>query len=76
MFDTKMFGVGVMNKDGFESIGDDRLHFSYSWRYEERPVDDIEAKEMSDELKNKIRKLTRTYGRLCWQWQKELDQKN
>ena len=32
--------------------------------------------ELSDELKHKIRKLTRTYGRLCWQWQKELDQKN
>ena len=32
--------------------------------------------ELSDELKNKIRMLTRIYGRLCWQWQKELDQKN
>jgi len=27
-------------------------------------------------LKKDIRKITRTYGRLCWQWQKELDQKN
>ena len=58
MFDTKMFGVGVMNKDGFESIGDDRLHFSYSWRYEERPVDDIEAKEMSDELMGALLQCT------------------
>ena len=58
MFDTKMFGVGVMTKEGFESIGDDRLHFSYSWRYDERPVDDIEAKVMSDELMGELLQLT------------------
>ncbi|MBR3598315.1 MAG: ABC transporter permease, partial [Lachnospiraceae bacterium] len=58
MFDTKMFGVGVMTKEGFESIGDDRLHFSYSWRYEERPVDDIEAKVMSDELMGELLQIT------------------
>ena len=39
-----------------------------NWRWR------ITEEELSDELKNKIRKLTRTYGRLCWQWQKELDQ--
>ncbi len=58
MFDTKMFGVGVMTKEGFDSIGDDRLHFSYSWRYDERPVDDIEAKVMSDELMGELLQLT------------------
>ena len=58
MFDTKMFGVGVMTEEGFESIGDDRLHFSYSWRYEKRPVDDVEAKEMSDDLMESLLQCT------------------
>ena len=40
-----------------------------NWRWR------ITKEELSDELKDKIRTLTRTYGRLCWQWQKELDQK-
>ncbi|MBQ9934837.1 MAG: ABC transporter permease [Lachnospiraceae bacterium] len=59
MFDTKMFGVGVMTEEGFETIGDDKLHFSYSWRYEERPVDDVEAKEMSDDLMEELLQLTK-----------------
>ncbi len=58
MFDTKMFGVGVMTEEGFETIGDDKLHFSYSWRYEERPVDDVEAKEMSDNLMESLLQCT------------------
>ena len=41
-----------------------------NWRWR------ITGEELTEELKNSIRTLTRTYGRLCWQWQKEIDQKN
>lgn len=58
MFDTKKFGVGVMTEEGFEAIGEDRLHYSYSWRYSERPADDAVAKEMSDEFMEELLQLT------------------
>ena len=41
-----------------------------NWRWR------VTKEELSDTLKEDIRKTTRTYGRLCWQWQKELDEKN
>ena len=58
MFDTKMFGVGVMTEEGFDSVGDDRIHYSYSWRYDEKPADDTEAKELSDEFMEELLQLT------------------
>lgn len=48
MFDSKLFGVAVMTKEGFSLYENDSLHYSYSWKYDKSPVDDIEAKEMSD----------------------------
>ncbi len=58
MFDTKKFGVGVMTEEGFEAIGEERLHYSYSWRYDVRPADDTVAKEMSDEFMEELLQLT------------------
>ncbi|MEE1087256.1 MAG: 4-alpha-glucanotransferase [Schaedlerella sp.] len=35
----------------------------------------ITEEELSEDLQEKIREVTRRYGRLCWQWQEELDMK-
>lgn len=50
MFDAFKFGVSVMTQEGFESLGESGFHYSYSWKYDTAPVDDIEAKEMSEEF--------------------------
>ncbi len=57
MFDTIKFGVAVMTKEGFEYIGDTHIHYSYSWKYDTPPADDIKAKEMSEKLMEDIYKL-------------------
>lgn len=50
MFDAIKFGVAVMTEDGFNSMGENGFHYNYSWKYNTAPVDDIEAKEMSEDL--------------------------
>lgn len=50
MFDAVKFGVAVMTEEGFESMGNTNFHFSYSWKYEDSPVDDIEARKMSEDF--------------------------
>ncbi len=57
MFDAIIFGVGVMTEEGFNSIGDSHIHYSYSWKYKNAPKDDIEAKEMADEFLNDLRQV-------------------
>ena len=57
MFDTIKFGVAVMTEEGFEYIGDTHIHYSYSWKYDTPPADDINAKEMSEKLMEDIYKL-------------------
>ncbi len=54
MMDTKMFGVAVMTPEGFESLKEDKIHYSYSWKYNETPADNIEEKEMSDAFLEKL----------------------
>lgn len=48
MFDAKLFGVAIMTEEGFSQYGNDSLHYSYSWKYDEEPADVIEEREMSD----------------------------
>ena len=50
MFDSVKFGVGVVTEGGFDSLDDDKLHYSYSWKYDDPPADDIEAKEMAEDF--------------------------
>lgn len=50
MFDAVKFGVAVMTDEGFESIGDSHIHYSYSWRYNNAPADEKEAQEMSEDF--------------------------
>lgn len=48
MFDSVKFGVALTTEEGFDRLGTNNMHYSYSWKYDEAPADDVEAKEMSE----------------------------
>lgn len=48
MFDADMFGVAVMTSDGVANVSEMAPYYNYAWVYDEKPKDEIEAKEMSD----------------------------
>ena len=52
MFDTIKFGVAVMTDEGFETMGDSHIHYSYFWKYDMPPVDSngSEAKNMAEDF--------------------------
>lgn len=50
MFDSIKFGVAVTTEDCFESLNDGKLHYSYSWKYNNPPKNDNEANDMSEDL--------------------------
>ena len=57
MFDSILFGVAVVDGDGFEELGSVHRFWSYSWKYDNEPKDDIEEKEASDDLLKEIGKI-------------------
>ncbi len=56
MFDNDKFGVGVMTDEGFDSISDAHLHYSYSWKYDSKPKDKEDAKDKAEQLVKDISK--------------------
>lgn len=50
MFDAVKFGVGVVSGETFEDYDEELLKYDYAWKYESEPADDIEEKELSEEL--------------------------
>ena len=50
MFEAIKFGVAVMSENGFDAMGESDFHYNYSWKYNNAPADDIEAKKMSEDL--------------------------
>lgn len=52
MFDSIKFGVAVMTDEGFQTMGDSHIHYSYSWKYDTPPADPNgkEAKDMAEEF--------------------------
>lgn len=50
MFDAVKFGVAVVTEECFDSLGENGLHYRYSWKYDQRPKDNAEAKELSEEF--------------------------
>jgi len=50
MFDAIKFGVAVMTEEGFNAMDKSGFHYNYSWKYNNAPADDIEAKKMSEDL--------------------------
>lgn len=62
MFDAMKFGVAVVTPDCFEDLGETHLHYNYSWRYQDRPEDDAEAKELSEEFLKTLGEETAMHG--------------
>lgn len=50
MFDAMQFGVAIVTEEGFDSFGNKNTHYSYSWKYDEAPEDDVQAQEMSEDF--------------------------
>lgn len=61
MFDAKLFGVAVVTDEAFELFEKPHIFYSYAWKYNKKPKDDIEEKEVSEKLAEKIAALT--YGK-------------
>lgn len=47
MFDAIKFDVAMVTQEGFDRL-DRSIHYSYAWKYDHAPADDIEEKEQSD----------------------------
>lgn len=47
MFDAIKFDVAMVTQEGFDRL-DKSIHYSYAWKYDHAPADDIEEKEQSD----------------------------
>ncbi|MCM1506313.1 MAG: FtsX-like permease family protein [Ruminococcus flavefaciens] len=62
MFDAVKFGVAVVTEDCFDSFGENGLHYDYSWKYSERPEDDTEAKELSEDFLEKLAEQSAIHG--------------
>ena len=58
MFDSIKFGVGIITKDCFESFDDASIHYSYSWKYNKSPKDDLDDKNKSDDFLEVLNKNT------------------
>ncbi len=56
MFDASAFGVAVVSQDQFDEYAEGNVRYNYSWLYDKdkRPADDIEEKDMSDDLMESI----------------------
>lgn len=50
MFDSVKFGVATVSDDEFSRLSDDKMHYCYSFTFDEEPEDDVKAKEMCDEV--------------------------
>ena len=58
MFDASAFGVAVVSDSRFSQYDEDSLYYNYAWKYENEPKNDIEEKEVSDKLMEKITAVT------------------
>lgn len=50
MFDAVKFGVAIIPEGGLDAYSADDLVYDYSWKYDTKPVDDVEEKDMSEDL--------------------------
>ncbi len=56
MFDATKFGVAIMTEDGFTTLDDTHIHYSYAWKYNDPPKNDTEAKTMGEDFLKKLAK--------------------
>lgn len=57
MFDAVKFGVGVVTPEEFDTLNQDKLQYNYSWKYDQEPADEVEEKEVSEDLMEEIGKI-------------------
>ena len=50
MFDAVKFGVAIIPEGGLDAFSADDLVYDYSWKYDIKPADDAEEKDMSENL--------------------------
>ena len=54
MFDAIKFGVAIVAEEGFAQLDQSKMTWQYAWKYNQLPKNDIEEKEMSDDLMSDI----------------------
>ena len=54
MFDAIKFGVAIVTEDGFAQLDQSKMTWQYAWKYNQSPKNDIEEKEISDDLMSDI----------------------
>ncbi len=50
MFDSVLFGVGIMTQEGYEAYPDTGEHYQYAWKYNVAPENEVQEKEMAEQL--------------------------
>lgn len=56
MFDAVKFGVSVVTPEGFETINQDKLQYSYSWKYDKSPKTEGQEKKIADKFMESLGK--------------------
>ena len=54
MFDAIKFDVAIVTEDGFAQLDQFKMTWQYAWKYNQSPKNDIEEKEISDDLMSDI----------------------
>ena len=54
MFDAIKFGVAIVAEKGFAQLDQSKITWQYAWKYNQSPKNNIEEKEMSDDLMSDI----------------------
>ena len=54
MFDAIKFGVAIVAEKGFAQMDQSKMTWQYAWKYNQSPKNNIEEKEMSDDLMSDI----------------------
>lgn len=54
MFDAIKFGVAIVAEKGFAQLDQSKMTWQYAWKYNQSPKNNIEEKEMSDDLMSNI----------------------
>lgn len=56
MFDAVKFGVSVVTLEGFETLNQDKLQYSYSWQYDTSPKTEGQEKKIADKFMESLGK--------------------
>lgn len=50
MFDAVKFGISVVTPEGFETLNQEKLQYSYSWQYDKAPKTERQEKKVSEKF--------------------------